>query len=454
MLLGAGIYATLYTNISNLEFWGDEVITIRNVFHPNPTIKGKELELALGIPSIIAEPPLNGLILRNWIFKVNKYVNKELYEFWYRIPYMIFHTIAAIVFATLLSRRQKGFAHSFLSRSIYYLVFFSIYFFNPILFRYSLELRPYILSALGSVVILSLYFERQLHKYCFIPLYILFLLNSFSFIIYVIPFFFIYALENSKHRKPTLLIFLVLGVCTLFLTRLVYFGNAYVFTGFKEGMSNLLAAQFTFVQLFVAICMALASWTFLFKDISRVMFGIAVSFFLICASLLMAKNTFYPRYLVFLIPSALYTLASVGLLKRDIVRRIGSVVLALTIIIPWTYAVIYSFDKITNFYRDSMGAKRIAVFARNTGKNIIVINDIPEVHGYGFYLNNTFDWYMNLYAINYLRLENSEVACKAYDADKKSIYVSILQGPLCPHTSSYIDKIQESLIQSHQKLGL
>jgi len=168
----------------------------------------------------------------------------------------------------------------------------------------------------------------------------------------------------------------------------------------------------------------------------------------------MAKNTFYPRYLVFLIPSALYTLASVGLLKRDIVRRIGSVVLALTIIIPWTYAVIYSFDKITNFYRDSMGAKRIAVFARNTGKNIIVINDIPEVHGYGFYLNNTFDWYMNLYAINYLRLENSEVACKAYDADKKSIYVSILQGPLCPHTSSYIDKIQESLIQSHQKLGL
>lgn len=169
LLLGMLTYACLSIQITNLELWGDEINVIHAASLPFSKISGFVFR------NHAASLPLDYWNLKSWLFIANplSFPNRE---FLIRIPYMGYHLLASLFFSTLLaaslttcSPKTKNFSH---------LTSFFLYFFNPLLFAYSMEVKFYSLAALGTVITLVLYQKNLLAVPKFIPILLLFSLNS------------------------------------------------------------------------------------------------------------------------------------------------------------------------------------------------------------------------------------------------------------------------------------
>lgn len=448
-------YGILFQKINALEFWADEVISLRNARHPEYAFRLGEMETTLHIPAAAYEPPLHNFMLSHWQTLINQLEIKEYYEFYYRIPFMAFHSLASILFALLALKFLKKEDEENRERIIWFILVFLFYFLNPFLFRYSLEMRPYAFAELSSVFILILYFYKKLHQFIYLPLLILFLFNSFSTIIFIIPLYIFYAMTNKIYKKRILVLAIfVIGV-TILLSQLVYFGNSYRLNGVTEGLQNFIRIQFNGWQIIVWFLMIGLSFRVYRRQAAIVFITILVSFFGVFLALCLSGNTFFPRYIAFLIPSCLLLTTMFLWTQQRWIRRIILIIIAMVFLIPWSLNIAISFEEVMFPYRNSIGAKSIAVWAQKNKYGIIILNShITRGRDYDFNINNTFDWYMEEYGVNFERPEDIGIACDKYMTQNNVLYVSLLNNELCDSINQHRTYIGETIIYSHEPINL
>lgn len=193
-------YVFFFRYINNLELWVDEIQVIRFGQLPLGNIARTVLT------EHVAVPPLD--YWNMWIWQhVASLVPVANSEFAYRVPYMGVHVATALVFAMLgrrIAATQKA------SGTFTMVIGFFLYFFNPLPFMYSYEIRFYAMTLLGAAVVLMLFFQKRLYDATSVPLVLLFCLNSVYQFIILAPFIVLGIIDPTTRKKA-----IILGVATL-----------------------------------------------------------------------------------------------------------------------------------------------------------------------------------------------------------------------------------------------
>ena len=195
-LISIATYTFLFPYINALELWVDEIQVIRFGQLPLSDIAKTVMR------EHVAVPPLDYWNMWFWNHLAQR-APVSIMEFVYRIPYMIMHTLSAILIAFSF-RNIFPKALLFTDRLLIYLAF-CLYFYNPWLLTYSYEVRFYGPMLLGGAVVLYLYYHDKLFEpeYAAIPL--LFALNSVYQFIILSPFLLLsLILPTVRKRSITL----------------------------------------------------------------------------------------------------------------------------------------------------------------------------------------------------------------------------------------------------------
>lgn len=193
-------YIFFFRYINNLELWVDEIQVIRFGQLPLGSIARTVLT------EHVAVPPLD--YWNMWIWQhIASVVPVAYAEFAYRMPYTGVHAATALIFAALGRKMTAawGWGGAFMMA-----IGFFLYFFNPLPFMYSYEIRFYAMTLLGAAVVLMLYFQKRLYAAASEPLVLLFCLNSVYQFIILVPFIVLGIMDPATRKKA-----IILGVATL-----------------------------------------------------------------------------------------------------------------------------------------------------------------------------------------------------------------------------------------------
>lgn len=132
------MYASLFTQINAIELWADEFWVI------DIALVNFEYILPKSATEHVLAPPVDYWNLHFWILFLNS-LNIPQTAFNLRVPYMVYHFLAATLFSILISK-HLGSENRRSSELLYQFLYFMFYFFNPIFFYFSIEVRFYSLS--------------------------------------------------------------------------------------------------------------------------------------------------------------------------------------------------------------------------------------------------------------------------------------------------------------------
>lgn len=206
LLIPVAIYGLLFPYINNLELWVDEIGVINIARLPLGSIAREAMTTHVTVP------PLDYWNMWAW----NKFAVLfpiPVLEFIYRFPYMVMHSISAFLFAFLIKKNKKI---TFTSL-IVSIMLFLLYFFNPLLFIYSYEVRFYTMTFMGALITFILFERNKLFELKYIPLSLLFCLNSVLHFLILAPFicFGLFQRVNKKNVLILGLLLLLMGFMTL-----------------------------------------------------------------------------------------------------------------------------------------------------------------------------------------------------------------------------------------------
>lgn len=428
-LLSCCIYLVLAKSINSIELWGDEIHIVQI-----PTTNFKNI-----ISSQIAAPPLD--IWNMWIWK-NMTIGfpREWNEFVFRIPYMLFHIAASLVFMECI----RTFIHSQKRNSIHwkvpepYLLTFAylLYFFNPLLILYSIETRYYIFSALATTILLLLVLKNKLYDLTHLPLLLLFNINSIlQWVVNMICLFFFFGHKTQKkiERRIVILSHLLL-FCILWKTILLP----------KWAVPTLYAPSFNpsdglyliwsyLIHLFFQAPLAAAAIGFILFRLKYIRAENRSNFvfFLFYSSLLIflfiTQYTGYPffasRHLVILSPLILFLVTTQLLLSLNAGKILVVPGIIGCIIYGW-----FSIQPIRNqhlYSKDLKGYKYVIVQAKQNKSDIIILNNTNIPEGlYGYYVES-FLWYLSVYPeVHKIVPQTENEAWKYFKDHKNSIIYS------------------------------
>jgi hypothetical protein len=434
---GTIIYLLFSPAIKNVELWGDEIGVIKTAH-----LQFKEIVSYVSTHHA-SVPPLDYWNLWFWKF-IADFTPIDYAELVYRIPYMFFHGLAAIIFSLLIEKTITK--DNLLPKSISFIAFLT-YFLNPILFFYSIEVRFYSLAALGSVITLYLFVENKLYQLKFLPLLLLFCLNSiFEFILFF-PLLIYGLIKESSNRKSIIisLISLVLMLLVIWPKLLIpqpvsaQQSLALVLSAFKKLVGLQFWTLYQIVTILIIIAMSL-----ILNQLRRpflLMAGFIFSYliFITFTGLYKGYFDFHARHYLFILPFFLYLLFPLsGLsLKQSLCL---SILIFAIFTLPWANNIKEGLQEQSLFTKSLIGSKKIIKLAESKKLQIIVApnidNNLPE-DVYRFNLESFF-WYTQFYpSVKVISLDNFGEACRYFEQKNNSILLSVNGILKCPNDISY-----------------
>jgi len=406
-VFGVLVYACLYSAIAHTAFWGDELAIIQTVFG--------SVFYAIYIASThVMAPPMDYINLWIWngMFSfLRSYIPSEVY---FRLPYMFLHLISSIFFSWICvlgwEKLEDAKKNSILF-DIVAVVSFAAYFFNPLLFWYSIEVKFYTPAGLGSLLCLLLFLRGDFAKLKYLPLLLFFsLISTFQYIL-VFPLY-IFSLKDRKLRTSAIvgiLSFTVLWIILrshLNLLGIVDYNT--MITQLSQAFTKFVWFQISSPILFVVVVVAvfLAFWKDEQKNAFRI--GGILILYMLTMSLVQYyiryANFHYRHYVVF-IPFFIYVLIY-GALSGSVKKRLVVLMCTVIVVIPWFIITL------TTVQSTHLPTKVISSFeslynsAANNNLSIIV------VPGTDVFTNNTIRWYAQLYpSVNTIYTTEDQHAC-------------------------------------------
>lgn len=176
-------------HILSLELWSDEIFSLKisgNAF--------QEIAKTALTQSVI--PPYHYWELWFWKALISSSSVTQI-EFLYRVPSMVYHTISAIIFASFIS--SKSSVNSCIWKYILNCIAFLSFYFNPLLFPFALEVRPYAAMVLGSVISLIALDSKEFKETRYVPVQLsMFNLSFFHAISWIPVGIYLSILKNKK----------------------------------------------------------------------------------------------------------------------------------------------------------------------------------------------------------------------------------------------------------------
>ena len=418
-------YGLLLRYIDKIELWGDETNVIRIANLPFGDIARSVAT------SHVAVPPLD-----YWNMWVWKYVVSliETPEVAFRLPYMAYHIAAAVCFALIFTK---------VGNKLVPVVAFLVYFFNPLLFLYSLEVRYYALTALGSTLILFLHINNVLFELRFLPLLLLLGLNSVFLYLLLIPFAFFYVLKNPKHLIPvgffaiSFFIIYPLLLVSPQIERSKTLGL--IIIAFKQLITLQLPQTFHvgFFVLAVVIAVISKSW---FQQKLSILVSIIFSVIAI-SSLAYYKGyfDFFVRHYLFIVPLIIYFLLIPLKSLSNRYRAIYLLLLLSIFVFPWINYDLNSLKQGNLYSKSPLGVREIyRTTIDNEAALIIAPNErsvlSPPV--YDFYTSNII-WYSTYYpSVEMLRVKSTDEICALLEKGQRVVVVNVI-GPTACNASPY-----------------
>lgn len=382
-LIGILFYFFWSKKIADIEFWGDELGVIYVAKLPFEKI----------IP-FISTNHASALPLDYWNMWIWKFA-ADLFpvsyrEFAYRIPYMFFHLLAAIIFALTVEKESKNKGGG----KIISLLAFLTYFFNPLLLLYSIEVRFYSQTALGATVSLYLFLRKKLFRTPYFIFMLYFCLNSvFQFII-LLPLIAYEFIRKRSDKKEIVFCFFCLIMLFLTIKKIILIPQP---VSHQESIKLIFSAlniliNSQFWSLFLKVIFSFLIIVPLFRKHTRpktLLFSGFISFYILVISLtayIKGYFDFYVRHYLFVLPFFLF-LFFVGFskIKKQAVIFFF-IFLYLNLSFIWIHRmtkILYTSDLNQNFYTKALlGNKAALELAKHRSFRIVIFpyveNSFPK----------------------------------------------------------------------------
>lgn len=413
-VIGIIVYCLLYKLIGSIELWGDEIGVLM-------ISKGSFGNIVQMVSSYHASvPPFDYWMMWGWD-KIIRSWSITPVEFWYRIPYMFFHLAGSILFTHIVTiyfnQNEKRIPRWI---SIILEVFcFTIYFFNPILFFYSIEVRFYALSIVGATLSLYLYDASEDEWVRILPFILLLCLNS---VYEYILIFVVLVFRSIVHKKtpsfsllvPLLVIFVLIFP---FLLIPIPITPDKSFSLIRTALYHLLSFQFWSYWQRILLLGVLV-YCFLLKDlqkkISIIFMQILCMLFIICGlSYVKGYFDFHVRHLAFVVPYILYIIVSpLKFLKPYQKLLYGAIIIAI-LIIPWTRNNLIRLESKELFSKSLPGVKYVLEKAKEKNIQIILFPNDGQLVYWDYQFNiNSWIWYGKYFpTVTVFQPRNSIDAC-------------------------------------------
>ena len=437
-IFGIVVYGILARYINAIELWGDEIGVIE-------IAEGRFQDIVQGISSLhAAVPPLDYWNMWFWKYIVKPFPARYM-EFLYRVPYMALHVAGGILFAFACVGKKRA---SDTANRYWYKLYWAVlvtafltYFFNPLLFFYSIEVRFFILAAAGISLVLLLYRRGELGRLKYFPLLLLLGLNSIYQLI-VLPLFFIAYYLTGRERKNAVLMVGSIIILSLIIWPILLIPSP---VSQKESLELIRQAIYQFYNLQleswpqvvpIGIIMGVAIWrSYKDRHLQGVLLVLIGGFWIITgASYIKGYFDFYPRHYLFLIPLILYLIFYI---PEQLGQRFGFGMLFLIVVfmtLPWLSTDIYRLKTKMSFSKAYIGSKEVMEYAESGNHPIIVLPNTEGKNytpGYDFSVKS-IRWYAKSYRwVKVIYPETTEEACEAFSKNRNTILYSFFETVPC-----------------------
>lgn len=388
MLAAFFIYVLWLPLINAIELWGDEIGVIQ--FARLPFEK---------IPSYVAAyhaavPPLDYWNLWFWN-KLAPLFPIPFHEFFYRIPYMVIHTIGATLFGFILLKELAINRHRVgrRLRALVYFVGFFAFFFHPLLFWYSLDVRFYSLAATGSVVILYFFLYPDRLQKRHVPFLLFLCLNALSqnFLTGVL------FLKTYIHNRQLYLLaaFGALGILLFVIGKHMLIPQPIPAIEMRDrivtALKDFWSIPFPWIvqSALAIICIAGAFVSKNRRMLTTLIFGIG--YFLVVSVGAFAKGyfDFHVRHYAFIVPWVLYSMLGAIVAME---RKVRFALLGITLIIfiiPWGMGDYISLSEGKLISKALIGSKVVSSVAKQHRARIFIAPN----EGGGVLPSSVFEFY-------------------------------------------------------------
>ncbi len=443
-------YILFFPKINAQEMWGDEIGVI--LFSEKPFSEISESVLT----QHAAAPPLDYWNMHYFRYAVDLFP-VESQEFFYRIPYMIFHTVSTLLFLFTIEKlvfiqKKKKELNKF--KMIVLCLAFSTYFFHPILFAYSLEVRFYELAGLGTILTIYLFLEKKLFDLRFLPILLLLILNSIFQLLTFVPFFILGFFDKQVSKKNFLVVFLTsayLGV-VLYLNVSKYqpVSEEAIRAIISHTLSNLLSTEFLYWWMYpVALLLLIIAFSRRAKLTSNLFFVASLQFLSITIiSYIQGYFAFHIRHCLFFIPTILVLHFSAFNEKKNYLNYCVFAGIFLFLTVPWLNYSLQLFDHDFDISKYPIGVKKIIQLARKRDQVIMYkgemnseeIKKAEETNhrvdkGIYFFYYSYFAWYADKYKLEVVDSTDNQAACQYFNTHPVVLKINIYNFDKCDENS-------------------
>lgn len=428
-------YVIFFRYINSQELWVDEIQVIR--FGQLPLEK-----IAFTVMTEhTAVPPLD--YWNMWIWNKIAYFFAVTYsEFVYRVPYMVIHTITAFLLAILCweitGKRPR------LTGVLAITAGFLLYFYNPLPFVYSYEIRFYTMMLLGAVVVLTLYYQKKLYSISYFPLILLFCLNS-VFHFFILAPFILKGVIDSATRKNALLLYCGVALTAMIIFPLLYVPrpDVMVYAPERVFIGLIWLRNFYFDapwKLYVA-SIALLLPVLLRRKHAVFLFIICVFYILVVAGLDIKYNYRYfgAKHFLFIIPFCtvmIYKMLDLG--KSTLFRMSVVGILALFFVYPFYISLRKIYTGNLLLAKSPVGLKYVFQYAQTHRIGTMLIDYGGASDEDIQYYRLGVAWYAEHYPKQKIIEESNYRGCKKMPGFKSALMFSVIGIPNCENVPSRV----------------
>lgn len=440
-IIFAGLYFYYHrSDILRLELWSDEIFSLKIAGNSFDQIT----KIALHLSDI---PPLHYWELWFWQ-KFAITTNPNWTEFIFRIPYMTYHTASAILFAWYISTKNIYFSRSF--KVVVNFVCFVSIFFNPLLYPFALEIRPYAAMVFWSIVSIIAIDSGEFLSVRFVPIQLTMFILSFFYAFAYVPIL-LFSLINTN-RKQLYIVLVSLLVVYLTYSPYVRMPNQTIqqeINGDIVKSLGIISSVFAISYMHYFL-IGFAIFYSVVKRKSIVLLGqiLVLWSFAITLGLLVRYQAFAPRHLIISIPNILYILLTPLYDKKILLSRSWLVIFCICFTIPWMYMTELANKNQAFAPKISIGIKQAILDAKKIDKPIVLeTTSLPENNPY-YYVQKYFEeislWYIYRYTGTLPQVFSSTDICNT-DTIKTSYLIEY-------SALSCQDKVQFSSILQFKRL--
>lgn len=427
-VIAVSAYTLFFTRINNLELWVDEIQVIRYGQFPLRSIAQEVMA------HHVAVPPLDYWNMWAWD-KVVSLFPVSLSEGIYRLPYMVLHFFAALLLVYISTEIVIN--RSRLMTAGISVFVFSLYFFNPLPFVYSYEVRFYSMLLLGVVVVLALYYKGKLFSYSYFPLILIFCLNSVYHFFILAPFLVKGIIDRSTRKNSALLSCAVLVMGFMFV-RLLYVpkpeAGIYPAENIMNGLVWLNSFYFDALWKRVAAGLMLLLLVLYRRKNAVFLFASVIFYLLVIIGLDMKYNYQYfgGKHFLFVIP--FFTVMLIELIRtwKSAFARVCIIALiSFMLLYPFATDTRNIYDGKLMFAKSPIGLKQVFQYATDNNIGTIIVDYGNASETDIQYYTLAISWYLDHYPKIKIIEQANFYGCRRLEYTNAALLYSVYGIPDC-----------------------